>query len=59
MRDYWRLRVLIGCEDGEGRVNRAKVRSRTMPGLARAMAEQWTAFAEDYYYEGRWLPRTG
>jgi hypothetical protein len=43
-------------EDGEGRVNRAKVRSRTMPGLARAMAEQWSAFAEDYYYNNRWLP---
>lgn len=43
-------------EDSEGRVNRAKVRSRTMPGLARAMAEQWGSFAEDYYYENRWLP---
>jgi hypothetical protein len=40
-------------EDGEGRVNRAKVRSRTMPGLARSMAEQWGSFAEGYYLENR------
>jgi hypothetical protein len=38
-------------EDSEGRKNRARVRSRTMPGLARAMAEQWTPFAEEYYRE--------
>ena len=36
-------------EDSEGRVNRAKVRSRTFPGVARAFAEQWGSFAEDYY----------
>jgi hypothetical protein len=36
-------------EDGEGRVNRAKVRSRTMPGLARAFAAQWGSFAEERY----------
>ena len=36
-------------EDSEGRVNRAKVRSRTMPGIARAFADQWGAFAERYY----------
>lgn len=33
-------------EDSEGRVNRAKVRSRTFPGLARAMAEQWGGYLE-------------
>ena len=38
-------------EDSEGRVNRAKVRSRTFPGLARAMAEQWDAFAMKYYQD--------
>jgi hypothetical protein len=36
-------------EDSEGRVNRAKVRSRTFPGVARAMAAQWGAFAEKYH----------
>lgn len=36
-------------EDSEGRKNRAKVRSRTFPGLARAMATQWSTFAEQYY----------
>jgi hypothetical protein len=35
-----------GHEDGEGRVNRRIVRSRTMPGLARAMASQWGSYAE-------------
>lgn len=34
-------------EDGEGRKNRAKVRSRTFPGFARAMASQWGAYIED------------
>ena len=29
-------------EDSEGRKNRAKVRSRTFPGVARAMADQWS-----------------
>lgn len=33
-------------EDGEGRKNRRKVRSRTMPGFARAMAAQWGAYVE-------------
>lgn len=33
-----------GHEDGEGRKNRKIVRSRTLPGFARAIAEQWTAF---------------
>ena len=34
-------KAMSAYEDSEGRKNRAKVRSRTMPGLARAMAEQW------------------
>jgi hypothetical protein len=29
-------------EDSEGRRNRARVRSRTFPGVARAMADQWS-----------------
>jgi hypothetical protein len=36
-------------EDSEGRFNRAKVRSRTFEGIARAFAAQWGAFAENYY----------
>jgi hypothetical protein len=36
-------------EDGEGRINRQRVRNRTPPGLARAMADQWGPFAEKYY----------
>jgi hypothetical protein len=40
-------------EDSEGRVNRAKVRSRTFPGVARAFAAQWGDFAEEYYRELR------
>jgi hypothetical protein len=36
-------------EDGEGRANRAKVRSRTFEGIAAAMASQWVPFAEEYY----------
>jgi hypothetical protein len=35
-----------GHEDGEGRRNRRTVRSRTMPGLAEAMASQWGLYAE-------------
>jgi hypothetical protein len=35
-------------EDSEGRKNRAKVRSRTFPGIARAMAEQWSAYVQAY-----------
>jgi len=38
-------------EDSEGRARRAIVRSRTSPGLARAMAAQWGAFAEEHYRE--------
>ena len=38
-------------EDSEKRINRAKVRSRTFPGLAREMASQWGDFAERYYRE--------
>jgi hypothetical protein len=41
----------LSDEDSEGRKNRARVRSRTSPGLARAMAEQWAPFAEAYYRE--------
>ncbi len=33
-------------EDGEGRAKRRIVRSRTMPGFARAMAEQWGSYIE-------------
>lgn len=46
----------VSDEDSEGRSMRAIVRSRTPKGFARAMAEQWGAFAEDYYYNNRWLP---
>jgi hypothetical protein len=38
-----------GHEDSEGRARRQIVRNRTLPGLARAMAEQWGTFAEEYY----------
>jgi hypothetical protein len=41
----------ISDEDSEGRANRARVRSRTSPGLARAMADQWGQFAEEHYRE--------
>jgi len=34
--------AMSAYEDSEGRKNRAKVRSRTFPGVARAMAAQWT-----------------
>lgn len=33
-------------EDSEGRKNRAKVRSRTFPGIASAFADQWGFFVE-------------
>jgi hypothetical protein len=33
--------AMSAYEDSEGRKNRAKVRSRTFPGIARAMADQW------------------
>ena len=36
-------------EDSEGRKNRAKVRSRTFPGLARAFAEQFGSYVEGFY----------
>lgn len=36
-----------GHEDAKGRVNRQRERNRTLPGLARAMASQWTRFAEE------------
>jgi hypothetical protein len=36
-------------EDSEGRKNRAKVRSRTFPGIAKAMAEQWGEYVEALY----------
>lgn len=36
-----------GHEDAKGRVNRQRERNRTLPGLARAMASQWTAFIEE------------
>jgi hypothetical protein len=39
-------KAMSAYEDSEGRKNRAKVRSRTLPGLARAMAEQWGGYAE-------------
>jgi hypothetical protein len=38
--------AMSAYEDSEGRANRAKVRSRTFPGVARAMADQWGKFAE-------------
>lgn len=44
-------RAMSAYEDSEGRANRARVRSRTFPGLAGAMADQWGAFAERYYRE--------
>jgi hypothetical protein len=34
-------------EDSEGRARRHIVRSRTLPGIARAAAQQWTAFIEE------------
>ena len=44
-------KAMSAYEDSEGRANRARVRSRTFPGLARAMADQWGSFAEEYYRE--------
>jgi hypothetical protein len=35
-----------GHEDGEGRAKRDIVRSRTLPGIARAMASQWGTHIE-------------
>jgi hypothetical protein len=34
-------------EDGKGRKFRQRERNRTLPGLARAMAQQWSAFIEE------------
>lgn len=42
-------KAMSAYEDSEGRASRARVRSRTFPGLASAMASQWGAFAEAYY----------
>jgi hypothetical protein len=39
-------KAMSAYEDSEGRKNRARVRSRTFPGLARAMAEQWGSYLE-------------
>jgi hypothetical protein len=36
-----------GHEDSEGRARRHIVRSRTLPGMARAVAAQWTRFCEE------------
>ena len=38
--------LMSAYEDSEGRKNRARVRSRTFPNVARAMAEQWTTYLE-------------
>lgn len=38
-----------GHEDSEGRARRHIVRSRTPAGFARAAADQWGKFAEEYY----------
>jgi hypothetical protein len=51
----WRTDTVAGrqamnrLEDSEGRKRRAIVRSRTFPGIARAMANQWGMFAEEFY----------
>lgn len=39
-------KLMSAYEDSEGRRNRAKVRSRTFPGVARAMADQWGGWIE-------------
>jgi hypothetical protein len=36
-------------EDARGRVNRQRERNRTLPGFARAMAEQWGAYIEEQH----------
>lgn len=36
-----------GHEDGKGRKNRQRERNRTLPGVARAMAQQWTKFIQE------------
>jgi hypothetical protein len=40
------MKFVSGHEDGKGRVNRQRERNRTLPGVARAMAGQWTAFID-------------
>jgi hypothetical protein len=37
------MKVLIACEESQTvcKAFRAKVRSKTFPGIAKAMAEQW------------------
>lgn len=42
-------KAMSAYEDSEGRKNRAKVRSRTFPGFARAMAAQWGPWLEERY----------
>ncbi len=39
-------------EDSKGRKNRARMRSKTLPGFARAMSEQWGEFMKVYYGDG-------
>lgn len=41
------MKFVNGHEDARGRVNRQRERNRTLPGLARAMASQWTAFYDE------------
>jgi site-specific DNA-cytosine methylase len=49
----WKVDKLAGktgmsaTEDSEGRARRAIVRSRTMPGFAQAMADQWGPYVEE------------
>ena len=38
--------AMSAYEDSEGRKNRARVRSRTFPGFARALAAQWGGYIE-------------
>ena len=41
------MRVLIACEGltaKGGQAERAKARSKTFPGIAKAMAEQWSKY---------------
>jgi len=38
-----------GHEDARGRVNRRRERNRTLPGFARAMADQWGNYAEEQH----------
>jgi hypothetical protein len=41
-------KAMSAYEDSEGRARRSIVRSRTMPGLAKAMAQQWSVVAKEY-----------